>query len=543
MTILESANGTVVTTVSIVDATGAVWALVDSPSSGMQIVRNGTVCVGTANVTQLVYANHLLYQENAAGGWWYYNASGGWNATSAPIAAPPVTPPLPVSATGPAVSGNFVNVDFGTLTGQTISSALWGVAWGAPSNNSFAALTDANFITAAQRIPIQYHRLNSDGGGYTELIFGDNGGTTANWNVMNNFIAHAPSIIPTGARITIGIGSNITRWSQAAYANICGQFVAYMKANFSMPIWGWEIGNEDTGAGGKNVADATYCAYFNAAAAAIHAVDPNAKIMGPVSTEYEGGLFTTFANSCAANIGTFVYHGYLGGGVTFSAADAMACNNPGQGRQGIPGTIGANGINNIAIAAIADPLGLGAVPICCGEWNLDGYNTAVDTNQTNYVGAVFGANWMLSAANSGSNNCMGAVWEYYQDNYYGLIGPNGLGAYQIAPLGYLLSKAGEVMWGSRVATTLATSGDLLSTLSVINGSRVAVMLINYSATTSYSGQIALSHWPSNKTGTASINLWEINAGSPSGSTAVIALTGGFTPSITIPAASVVILST
>ncbi len=50
--------------------------------SGGVIDENGEPAGHSANVTLLLYYDHVVYQENAAGGWWSW--SGSWVATSDP---------------------------------------------------------------------------------------------------------------------------------------------------------------------------------------------------------------------------------------------------------------------------------------------------------------------------------------------------------------------------------------------------------------------------------------------------------------------------
>lgn len=445
--------------------------------------------------------------------------------TPTPPAPPPVPAPTPApGGIGPGVTGSFINVDFGVKNGQTIDSSLWGVAWGAPDDSNFAALGDTNFINAAKQIPLMYHRLNPDGGGYTEAVFGV-GGTTANWSVFNNFINNAPQFIPVGARITIGIGSNVTSWSQSNYANICGQFVTHFKNNFSMPIWGWEIGNEDIGVNDKNVDVGTYSSYFNAAAAAIRAIDPKAKVMGPVANTYVDSQYQQFISACPT-VDVIVYHGYMG------------CSNFPSQQQACQYQTTLSSINQ-SIKSIANAHGQSNPIIMNGEWNIDGCD--VGDNLTNYASAVFGANWMLSMANGGTNNPMGSVWEYYADSSFGLIGGTGNGSYGISALGHFLSKASQTLAGSRTTCTVVNTGFSISTLALTSSTHFGVMLVNYDPSNSHSGQIALSHWPVNTIGTSPINLWTVNQANPAGVTSTVSVTGGLTSTITLAPTSVTIL--
>ncbi|MBS0640052.1 MAG: hypothetical protein JSS43_09285 [Proteobacteria bacterium] len=100
----ESANATVVTTGStaaIVDASGNKWTIVNGA-----VQENGKAAGYTANVKELAYVNHTVWQENASNLWWSWNGTGwsGGNGTA--------TSPLP--ANGTTTSGGTT-----TTTGNT----------------------------------------------------------------------------------------------------------------------------------------------------------------------------------------------------------------------------------------------------------------------------------------------------------------------------------------------------------------------------------------------------------------------------------------
>jgi hypothetical protein len=67
---------------SIVDGAGNVWSLA-GPASNLVIYENGALAGYSANVAELLYVNHVVSQENTAGGWWDW-ANGGWSGESDP---------------------------------------------------------------------------------------------------------------------------------------------------------------------------------------------------------------------------------------------------------------------------------------------------------------------------------------------------------------------------------------------------------------------------------------------------------------------------
>ncbi len=73
----QSPNGTTIPPASqIVDDQSHVWTV----TSGV-VYENGTTAAYSANVTQLLYYNGVIYQENAAGGWWSWTGSAWADAT------------------------------------------------------------------------------------------------------------------------------------------------------------------------------------------------------------------------------------------------------------------------------------------------------------------------------------------------------------------------------------------------------------------------------------------------------------------------------
>jgi hypothetical protein len=75
----ESPDQTVVTPGSgtITDANGSTWSI----NSAGQIVKDGTVDPTIANVVELAYVNHTIWQENSADLWWSWNGTS-WQPTN-----------------------------------------------------------------------------------------------------------------------------------------------------------------------------------------------------------------------------------------------------------------------------------------------------------------------------------------------------------------------------------------------------------------------------------------------------------------------------
>jgi Putative Ig domain len=80
---VPSPTGTTVPAATqIIDSSGNVWAV-----SGGVVYENGALAGYSAEVTLLLYDNNVIYQENAAGGWWSWNGST-WVSSSDPRGVP-----------------------------------------------------------------------------------------------------------------------------------------------------------------------------------------------------------------------------------------------------------------------------------------------------------------------------------------------------------------------------------------------------------------------------------------------------------------------
>jgi hypothetical protein len=80
--VVTSPNGTTIPSATqIVDGSDNVWTV-----SGGVIYEKGALAGYSANVTLLLYDNNIIYQENAAGGWWSWNGTT-WVSSSVPVTA------------------------------------------------------------------------------------------------------------------------------------------------------------------------------------------------------------------------------------------------------------------------------------------------------------------------------------------------------------------------------------------------------------------------------------------------------------------------
>lgn len=415
----------------------------------------------------------------------------------------------------PAAGSNLLTVDFGLPTGRVAPATLWGIACAAPQNRDFALCADPRFLAAAARLAPSLLRLNSNAGVgstgsdyWSDAIFA-RGVDAPNWGGLDNFTRNAAEFIRPGCRLIVGV--RLDGRSPADYASMCAQ-VARRLRNAGLDVWGMEVGNED-----DKLAIDRYCGLFNAAAGAVHAIDPAIRMIGPVDSWCNGARLASFARACGDRIGAVCFHSYrygMKGGKVLTDAqlfNARPADDMRTARAALAGTAAAD------------------APIFIGEYNID-FDAAHEVRQQQPVGAVFAAYFMLTAFQTGLGLDMGALWEMFGDGQYGVIRED----YSIGPQGRLLSKAAAVMGGAEVSAQLAGSNALA--LAVANGGKASAMIVNH-GTSPLSGPAALGRMPGTP---GTISRWEMSGASP-GVSATIRVRAGMTDTLTVPPMSVVIL--
>lgn len=497
----ESPSGTTVaaSTGSIIDSAGTKWTLVSSATAGMQAARNTTVDTTTANITLLLYWSHLVYQQNSAGGWWYWNS--GWVGS---------TDPRIVPTTGD------VTVNFANQTGSTVSKYLYGFSTGPLQDGdggSFAIAANPAFIASAAKLRPTLIRFNIT----ASIVQSFNNGNTS---VMNSFWDNYQKFCDPQVRLVMGVpGGNDTSISPQTCAQWAANFAKMMKGQ-GHEIMYWEVGNELDGLGPN-----AYASYFNPIADALHAVNPDYLVGGPVASWWNGIDLGTFASLSGSRCGFINFHSYSANpGTVPSYASAMG---------GSAVLAARNQVNNTALAHL---------PIGMLEYNMINVpdSSSAGATQAQIYGAVWTALLLMAcvtqetAAHSGDLMC--ALWDIVNDSNYGVIGNQfngGSGNYTtITPQGWYLGYAGQHMAGSMVAAVTTKSN--LQVMATVNGGHFAVQLINYSTSTSQTLNIATSGLAL----PASITRWELSAANPNTTISTLAnLTG-----VVVPAQSIVIVS-
>lgn len=449
----ESAQGATLTstTGALYDANLAKWTLVQSASSGLQIAVNGNPDTRTGNVVLLLYWNHIIYQQNSAGGWWNW-VNNAWNPTS-----------------DPRLTSNVnVSVNLSTPTGKTVPNTLFGfcgggLCYGNNRNNDFDVVFDPNFQASAAKLQPALIRLNcQQTAPMLQHIFA-NGVNNPDWTWLDNWVHnHSGFFNDSTSRLVFGIGPAFsdTSISPNTWASWAIAVANHLKAAGQECFW-WEIGNEPDGLGG--IGASTYASYFNAIADGLHSVNANYKCGGPVLSYWgSGGYDSVFLSSCASRIGFVVWHAYgFAGDATPSSSQAY--------QQAL------NYGNVSSVRNEVNGYGLANIPFGIMEYNmlLDG------GNNSGFDSAMFSCLFMTGCFQSDPNFQMGAVWD--------LVGPNGgfscignsfVGDNStIDPQGWYLGLAGQIMPGAAVTTSTNLSN--LQLLASKTGTTWALQIANY----------------------------------------------------------------
>jgi hypothetical protein len=122
--VVPSPEGTTIPSATqITDSSGNVWTV-----SGGIIYENGALAGYSSGVTSLLYDNNIIYQENAAGGWWSWNGNA-WLASSDPRN-------VPVSGGSSSGSGSVSLISSGSVSLISSSSVSSSSSGGVSSSSS-----------------------------------------------------------------------------------------------------------------------------------------------------------------------------------------------------------------------------------------------------------------------------------------------------------------------------------------------------------------------------------------------------------------------
>jgi hypothetical protein len=497
--ITESPSGTSLNSAgsAITDASNNIWTLATS-ASGLEVMENGKAAGYSANVTLLLYWQHVIYQMNSTGGWWSWINNAWVNASD-----PRVTPPTP--APTPTPTGNIVKIDLTANLGP-VSPFVWGVGTeglNAPGINDYGAAANPGWQATYRQQNWRLFRHNTQG----SVNFWPGGGnqnTTMqnNWaNGLPNFFSAPTSSADTAHNqqmFTIGSANDPSSTSQVVTLANWFKSIGY-ECHF------WEYWNEPDGSDVN-----TYCQNFNAIQAALKGVNPDYKVGGPTTSYCRGDWLGPLSQQCQPDF--ISYHCYLTGGYSDNTS-----------------------LFNLALSRTASDVGMvrqyfnSSIPIFLGEWNID-YNGQEPMMQT-IDGAIFGALYTFGAMTApNANVTMGAIWTIGENANFTIVNDDGS---DVRPFGSVLGVLGRKMGGTQASVAIATGMPHLLAMASYSGSNWAVWFTNYDTGTDYT--VTVQGLPA-----ANYVYWECSANNPtpiSSNNAASTLA-----SLTIPSRSVVVLS-
>lgn len=448
-------------------------------------------------------------------------------------------------ATGPTVTGTAsgsvpaLTATFTAPTGKSVLGGLFGVGVSTNIAGAFGS-TFASPTWVASCRSQNFALLRVNGEVLMREIFAS-ATASPDFTALNSFIANYKQAFPSAQLMWTGgwLPSYFAGWSTASVNACANQFAALAShlQSSGIHVNYWDgIFNEPNIAGLENAPGSVSASDVGTVSAAcfktIAQVDAQSKFTGPTTSGFNPAYTSALIGACATanqRLDGISYHYY-------NAVGAEGAANTWNHQVNF--LTDSNGTNvswgNDLRQSTTLPCSVNEYNFNEGEGTQDGNHTITAAVNSALIAAtgVRRPEYQMSGATS-------AIWQLDpSDGIFNVIDPSG----NIRPVGSFLSKAGQVMAGSMVTCTDPSATLNLYTLATVNGSHFALMLINYSTTTAVTtGQIGLSQWPLNATGTASINRWQISPSATNGALTALSVTAGLTSAITLPALSVTIL--
>jgi hypothetical protein len=440
---------------------------------------------------------------------------------------------------GPSVTGNFVNVDFTNLTNPaggsniTIQPQIFGVSGIGLANNNWAYLSNATFRNLVRALNLPLFRLHSG--------WSDSQPAASN---LSAFATQASAMFPSTC--TLIIGSNYT--TQAQFKAVSDFWVA----NGTIPCNYWEVNNEPNLPG-------NYTAQFAAGSAGYRQTNASFKVGGPVSAGYNpSGFDTGFINAnTITSLAYLNFHQYFYcQGQEATPTNAQMC----AGNKSTTGNIQTPTYQTLVPTAQGNLNGtyLATAPVFLGEYNNECGASFSDLRAGTSAGAALLVSATMGFASTATRNpaWMG-LWDIMDDAgaAYQLIDSS----FNVYPQYYTIQRliSSIPTPGTMVGSSSTGTGGSLIAWGVKSGTKFGVAIVNPGGS-AVTGQIALSHWPVNSTGNGTAAYWSYPTSSSLGSATAtptgspvqntpgtvtsVAVTGGLTASVTVPALSCAILS-
>lgn len=416
-----------------------------------------------------------------------------------------------------------IQVDLSATTGKTLHKEIYGYASGALLDNDFSLAADPVVQRSAGQLSIPLLRFNTPVQTLIQRVFAT-GVDNPDWAPFDNWAKNRRYFLRGDGRLVFGIGPGAgdTSIPPATWAAYAAATAKHFRA-INQEIMYWEVGNECNGMGAE-----LYATYFNAIADALHEVNRDYLVGGPVASWWNGIDLQTFVEkSGSSGIGFIVFHSYPVNptdSVQTAYDKAATFGDVAAARQAVAGTVAAD------------------VPIGLLEYNMNGapnpdgsWGTPLQGTMT---GAVYNSLLLTRCFTSDTNFTMGGMWDLVQDSNFGAIGNKQYGGDNatIDEQGRYLMQAAKLLPGRQVSATTTLSN--VQVLATTNGNTFAIQLVNYDtgAGTTATVQVVPPHGKVLQRGT--LARWQLTAENPRGNvTAIRELTD-----IALPAESIVIIT-
>lgn len=493
-----------------VDTSGRVFSV--SPAG--QVVVNGVPDLTTSSVTRLLLI---------AGRYWYESA---------------------VSGPGPAASSAFLTADFTAPFGnpagtgqQVVSQMMYGASGSTFADNNFADWGNDTYTTALATVSPGLYMMKSYAGVWNSDLSVNASAVAA---LVQNFYKADPLGV---SKVWFCVQqAAIPSYTAARCGTAVGNLASYL-FNYTMPdgrrfpIWGFSNDDEPDG----RLSEASVQAQCQAMLTAVKAVSPNILVGGPETSS----MNSTWASDLVAAVPTLDFLVYN-------------CFNVGS-QTGTPpfGNIAwndtATAVVNMMPRYVSDAQFAAAVSgsslkfVALAGYGMD-WDCVVDA-MNSHLGAVFCASVYINTHNQSRYPCLPCVWGGIDNgtgcivtdpsqNLYG-FGPT----VQVTTKGYMMAQGRSSVYGPRWASS-TNSGMLVMAVTPAPG-QFGLMIVN-AGQGGRSGQVALSHWPVNSSGSGTANVWQLtstqNTSGMDGARSTVNVTAGLTATMTFPDPSVTIIT-
>jgi len=388
--------------------------------------------------------------------------------------------------------------------------------------NGFKAPDPAKTTNVSYRDNMKYMLGTREGGAlfrihtWEMLGSGSNGwitGTTWNATKVKNAIKGLTDAGITNICINIpdGISSSNKIGNIAGFAAFCADLVRIVNVDGALGVKYWEMPNEAD----NNLNGTQQAAVFNAAAAAMKAVDPSIKTGGPAVArpDYQAEI-KKFIDATLSNLDFLSFHCY-GGGMTDEAVWDAA---------------GAEWYCQYMSDYLNEKSPDRRIPVFYDEFNVAWSWDLAQAQQNGICGAIYDALTLTRASDAGNGSIIFAAWNE-MDGSYGKMDDS----YNLRPAAHVYHIFNEFVYGERVATTTSNDGAVVPYAAKSPDGRHTVVLTNRTKS-QQTARVSFSGW----TPDGNLSVFQLTPSGYGEKTAVAA--SALQNGISLPAQSVTALT-